>query len=136
MAGAVNLVPKNGALTVGSLDVDFNSWELSGEQAVEDATPYGSGTTNAVNIGSGTPSMTLQGGGFALQGATGTALGFDGSGFTALGVSVTATADTGCTETGTFVMRRIRLQHARMRATVPVTFEMMSAGSITETWAT
>jgi uncharacterized Ntn-hydrolase superfamily protein len=129
-----DLVPVNGAVTYGSLAIDFNAFELEGDQAVEDKTAYGTNKC-AQNIGSGTPSIQARVGGFGKKGAANTALGFDGTGFSATGVSVSVTLDTGVTEAGTFVLRRLRVVHARMRAVIPVTFELLNYNDPTETWA-
>ena len=90
----------------------------------------------AVNVGSGTPGLSATVGGFLKKGAANTAPGLDGTGFAALGAAATFTYDTGCTYAGSVVVRRIRIMHARMRAVIPVTFEMVNAGDMTETWAT
>ena len=130
-----NLFPKNGALVYAGTVIGFNTFEIDEQQVVDDATPYGTNVMG-VNVGNGTPTARLTFGGFALKGAAGTKLGLDGSAFTTPNAMATLTLDTGCTEAGLFVLRQLRAQHARMRATVPVMGEAMNAGDLTETWAT
>ena len=131
-----NLIPSNGAVVFGATIIAFNTFELDEQQVVDDATPYGSGTTMGVSVGNETPTARLTAAGFAQKGVTGAKLGLDGTAFTAGPAAVTLTFDTGCTEAGSFVLQQIRVQHGRMRATVPVMLAAMSSGNITETWST
>ncbi len=131
-----NLFPKNGSVVLGSFVADFNSFEQELEQSVEDATAYSTTTLMGKNVGSGTPTSMLRVGAFALKGATGTKLGTDGSLFTAgQMLTTTLTWDTGCTTAGPWILQRQRIQHARMRATVPILMELKNGGDQTETYA-
>ena len=62
---ATPLIPKNGAVSIGSLVADFASFDIEASQSVEAVTPYAPGTC-AKNVGSGTPDFTIHVGAFAL----------------------------------------------------------------------
>ena len=124
--------------STATLTADFNSFEIETSQSVEDVTPYGSNKM-AKNVGSGTPTMMVTVGAFALKGAS-TSPEYFGVVSSAVmgggGATCTFTLDSSLTETGTFVIERKRLTHARMRAAVPLTLTLRNYGDITETWVT
>ncbi len=130
---ASSLVPKNGAVAIGSMVADFASFEIEASQSVENVTPYGSNAC-AKNVGNGTPDFTMHVGAFALAHATGTPAGLPA--LSAAGQTCTFTLDTGVTESGPCIVQDVKISHARMKAAVPIAFTLKCAGDITETWAT
>ena len=130
---ASSLVPRNGAVSIGSMVADFASFDIEAMQSVENVTPYGSNAC-AKNVGNGTPDFTMHVGAFALAHAANTAPGMPA--LAATGQTCTFTLDTGVTESGPCVVQNLKISHARMKAAVPITFTLKCAGEITETWAT
>jgi hypothetical protein len=130
---ASSLVPRNGAVAIGSMVADFASFDIEASQSVENVTPYGSNAC-AKNVGNGTPDFTMHVGAFALAHASDTAPGLPA--LSATGQTCTFTLDTGVTESGPCVVQDIKISHARMKAAVPIAFTLKCAGDITETWAT
>ena len=135
------LIPKNGAVAYGSFVADFASFDIDVSQAVDTITPYGSNVCS-VNVGSGTPDFVMTVGAFALAHATNTPPNLAGTNtssptiFTSGGATATFTLDTGCTESGTCIVQRMRISHARMRGFVPVAMTLRNQSEITEAWAT
>ena len=130
---ASSLVPRNGAVAIGSMVADFASFEIEAAQAVENVTPYGT-NASAKNVGNGTPDFTSNVGADALAHAASTAPGMPA--LAAGGQTCTFTLDTGVTESGPCVVQNLKISHARMKAAVPIAFTLKCAGDITETWAT
>lgn len=124
-AGAVSLPSGHGA--------DFASFDINETQQSESVAAYGAANYDP-HRGSGTPHMSVSVAGFAKKGATGKAPGFGA--MTAAGASATFTVDSGVTFAGNFVVTNIRLSHARLRAAVPLTFQLENAADITTTWPT
>lgn len=131
---ATSLAPLNGAVTVTGKVYDYNNFTIESDQMVDDVTPYGANVM-AKHVGNGTPSLSVTIGAFCLKGATGTPAGLCSAPATG-GVSTTLTLDTGVTEAGLLVIAKIRVEHGRMRAAVPISLSGSQAGDWTETWPT
>ena len=134
---ASSLIPKNGAVAYGSYLADFASFDIDGQQAVDNVTPYGTNSLSK-NVGSGTPTFTYNIGAFALKGTTGNNPNLPGTNtiFSSGGATCTLTLDgTSCTEAFTGIVERFRIGHARMRGFVPIGITLRNAGEMTETWA-
>lgn len=138
---ATPLVPKNGAVAYGSFIADFNAFDITASQSVENVTPYGTNTCSA-NTGNGTPDFDFSISAFAEAHGSNTPPLLPGgsnaatSAFYALGQTATFTLDTGVTEACTMVVSRVSLSHGRMRAAVPYNITGKNFGDVTETWAT
>lgn len=128
--------PKNGAVAIApSTASDFASYDYSESQAVESVAAYGAAVYDPFRA-SATPHASVSVAGFAKTGAVGVPPGFGATGFTAAGGAATFTVDTGVTLTGNFVVSNIRLSHARLRAAVPLSYQLENAGDVTVTWPT
>lgn len=137
MASA-SLVPKNGAIALGTYVADHNAFTIRAAQAVENCTPFGA-NINTKNVGSGTCGVAWSISSCALAHAAGTKPGIDGAGanlFAATGLATSLfTLDTGVTLGMTAVVAEWSVGVARMRAVVPVSISGANYGDITETWA-
>ena len=144
---ATPINPKNGAVswgTMGTTGADFASFDVDAGQAVDNVTPYGSNTCT-VNVGSGTPDFVFNVGAFGLvHGATtypnlanntGGTSGTSGTAFSSGGASATFTLDSNTTYSGTVILQRFRISHARMRGFVPLAMTFRNSAEITEAWA-
>lgn len=130
---AASLVPKNGAIVLGTMLADFNAFDIESAQVVEGCTPYGVNTCSK-NVGNGTPDFTINITAYALAHSTNTAPNLPG--LEAAGLALTATLDTGVTEACQAIRQRERISHGRMRATVPRAMTLKNGGDVTETWVT
>lgn len=125
------LRPLNGSLAVGSVGGDFNSWDMERRQQVDDTTGYTDGV-NADHTGSGCFAWTLDFTGFAGKNAAGTNPGLAALSDTA--VAVVATADTGCSYSGNFVIESLRVSHRKVGGAVSFSGRGYNKGAITEAW--
>jgi hypothetical protein len=122
--GAVVLPTGHGA--------DIASFDYGESQATESVAFYGTNLYNPMR-GSGTFEVRATCAAFAAYGASGFAPGFGAA--TNIGSSSTFTVATGVTMVGQMVVSGIRLSHARLRAAVPLTFELSnSADTMVTTW--
>jgi hypothetical protein len=128
---ASSLIPKNGAVAIGTMVADFASFEIESKQSVETVTPYGT-NLDSKNVGNGTADFTVNVGAFAEAHSAATALGMPTLGAT--GSTCTFTLDTGVTEAGTFIIESMKVSHARMRGAVPLAITLRNAGDVTEAW--
>lgn len=131
------LAPLNGAISFpGGLVADYGSFEISESQSVESVCSYGAQVYDNYR-GSGTPHNSASCAGFADGHATSTnPFGSSGGLTSAGGASATFTPDTGFTYAGPFVVSNVRLMHARLRAAIPLTWQLEGSGDPTLTWAT
>lgn len=134
---AASLVPKNGAIVLGSYVMDFNAFTIRAAQGVEGVTPFGSNTCSK-NVGAGTPDFAFSISAAALAHAVNTPPALPGATgmFIPTGLSATLTLDTGVTEACSIVVGDFSTGVARMRAAVPVSISGKNYGDVTETWAT
>jgi hypothetical protein len=112
---------------------DFASFSIRFAQPNDDDTSYADTGTGSSHAGAGTVDYTLNAAGFLAKGAASTAPGIDN--ITGTGGTVTATLDTGCTEAGTFIITGGNIDHAKRRGAIPISFEAINDGDVTETWA-
>lgn len=133
VAGAVALTTVGGtATTPAAIVADFGSFDVTETQATESVAAYGAAVYDP-HRGSGTPHQKISVGAFTKGHAANTSpFGV----LTAAGGTATFTIDTGFTLGGTYVVSQVRLQHARIKAAIPLTFDMDNSGDITTTWAT
>src|SRR4051812_23783068 len=103
------LSPKNGSITFAGVGGDFASFDLEGRQQVDDVTGY-TETNAADHAGSGVAAYGLDFAGFCTKGAAGTGLGMV-SAVTDTPAAVVMTLDTGCTESGNFILESLRVSH-------------------------
>jgi hypothetical protein len=137
MASA-SLVPKNGAIALGTYVADYNAFTIRAAQSIEGVTPFGA-AVNAKNVAAGTVDIAWSISAAALAHATGTKPGIDNSGaaiFAPTGLASTLfTLDTGVTLGMTAVVGDWSIGVARMRAAVPISISGKNYGDCTETWA-
>lgn len=123
MAGISPLIPKNGAVVLGTMISNYASFDLSSSQNVENITGY-SNSNMTQSYGDGTQDFSINVTAFALAHQANTAPGmvdyapYGG----ATGANTTLTADTGCSWAGVAVVSSVRIAHARMRAAVLISF--------------
>lgn len=124
--------PKTGAVALpsGSYGL-FQSFDVDESVMTEDVTAYGIMAYGA-NATNGTPNQVVNVNGFAQAGASSTSPGF---GDVSAGAAATLTFETSTTMTGTYIVRRRRASHSRIRGAVSVSWEMLNGGDITTTWA-
>jgi hypothetical protein len=126
---------KDGAVSLPSgFNADFASWTLRCSQPVDDDTSYTDTGTGSSHAGAGTIDYNLTAAGFLKANAASTAPGLDS--FSETAGAVTLTAKTGCTETGNFIMSGATLDHRKRAGAVPISYEGINKGDLTETWAT
>ncbi len=125
---------KDGAvvLGVGSAS-DFMSFELNETQAVESVAAYGAAVYDPYR-GSGTPHLQATVAAFAKYGAANTPAGFGSGTVSPGGAAATFTPGTGVSLAGSCVCAGIRLGHSRIRAAVPLTYDLHNSGDMTITW--
>lgn len=122
--GAVALPTGHGA--------DIASFELTETQDSESVAYYGTNTYNPFR-GSGCYHMSATCAAFAAYGASGLTPGFGMA--TATGSAATWTIAGSVTLVGAFLVSRIMLSHARLRAAVPLSFTLEnSADTLVTTW--
>ena len=134
---ATPICNKNGAVSLPSgFGMDSQAFTVRESQSTEDITPYGANVYSR-NLGAGTPTMVVTASGWARKGAAGSSPGFGAMGGTNgdVGASATFTFDTGCSLSGTFLVRDLSVGHSRIKAGAPVTIELLNGGDITTTWA-
>jgi hypothetical protein len=143
------MIPRNGAVAVGSLAMDFNTFEIEVKQTVETVTPYGT-NQNTKNAASATPDISINVGAFALAHGTNTPLAMPLLGGTSASVATntsiltgigtgatsTFTLDTGCTESGNVICESMKMSHGRMKGAIPVALSLRNQADFTEVWAT
>jgi hypothetical protein len=129
---------KNGAVSfISAHGCDFYSWNLRANHPIEDDTAYTDATSTASigssHVGSGVVDYFLTANGWAGKGAAGLAPGL--AIISATGGAVTVTADSGCTEAGTFILSMAEISHAKRQAATQIRYEGANDGNITETWS-
>jgi len=126
---------KNGAVAfVTGHNFDASSWNLRFSNPVDDDTSYIDTGTGSSHIGSGTMDYNLAVAGFLKSNVANSAPGFDD--VTATGGAVTLTAHTGCTEAMTAILSGGVIDHAKRRGAIPVSYEGVNDGDLSESWAT
>lgn len=133
--------PSNGAIALFNGKCDFNGFEIDESQQAESVCAYGVGVYDPWR-GDGTPHQSVACTGFAIYGASADTPGFGISNGTVAtgsmtipsGGTCTFTVDTGVTLAGAYITTRTRLGHARLRAAVPLSFQLENAGDVTTTW--
>lgn len=129
---------KDGAvvLPVGNAS-DFMSFGLEETQGVESMAAYGAAVYEPYR-GSGTPHQVVSVAGFAKQNAASTPPGFGSASGLASpgGGAATFTIGTGNTIAGNYVFSSLSIAHSRIRAAVPLTWQMHTSGDPTNTWPT
>jgi hypothetical protein len=127
---------KNGAVAfVTGCNADLSAWSIRFVNPADDDTSYADTGTGSSHIGSGTLDYNLTTSGFLYKGTTTSAPGLATS-ITATGGAVTLTADTGCTEAMTAILTGGGIDHRKRSGAIPVSYEGVNDGDLTETWAT
>jgi hypothetical protein len=129
---------KNGAVTfLTGVAADFNSWRLGFNHPVDDDTSYTDTGSGASHSGSLTVDYTLGATGFLKSNVASTAPGWGGTAaaIASAAGSVTLTAHTGCTEAGSFVLTGGSIDHRKRAGAIPVSYDGINDGDLTETWA-
>lgn len=113
-------------------NADIASYDLVESQDTESVAFYGTNLYNPFR-GSGTFHMSATCAAFAAYGAATFTPGFGAA--TNVGSSSTFTVAAGVTMVGLFVVSRIMLSHARLRAAIPLSFQLEnSADTLVTTW--
>ncbi len=136
---AAQMNPANGAVsfpTTTPLVADFGSFDVSQSQQAESVAAYGAAVEDPWR-GSATPHFSISTAGFAKAHAANTSPFLSGGGLTDPdGASGTFTIDTGVTIAAPMIVTSMRLSHARLRATIPISAQLEGAGDSTVTWPT
>src|SRR3990167_5542602 len=116
--------------------IDFASWDVDASQGVEDDTSYTDTNPGASHSGNGSVVYEVSAAGFVYKGTT-PAPGIGvASGATIVGdvdgSSITLTADTSCTYTGTAICASARLSHAKKSAAATASYRALIDGDLTE----
>ncbi len=136
MASAL-LTPSTGAVSLPYANAsDFGAMEVTEDSARESVAAYGAAVYDPFRS-SGTPHQTVQCTGFARANANNTQpFGALGGLVAAGGGAATFTLNTNTTITGNYIIGNVKLTHARLRAAVPLTWQMDNSGDPTITWPT
>ncbi len=112
---------------------DIASFSLDETQDSESVAFYGTNLYNPFR-GAGTYHLSASVAAFAAYGASGLSPGFGAA--TAVGASTTFGINSTTVQlVGSFIVSRISLMHARLRAAIPLTFGLEnSADTVTTTW--
>lgn len=112
-------------------NADWAGFSVDSEQDIDNDTAYGDAAVS--KIGNGLPEISVTANGFLRAGA---ALSAPGHGaITAAGGAATFTYDTGCSVSGTFIVRRISTGNGRRTPASPMQIRLEGDGALTETWA-
>lgn len=130
---------KNGAVTfITGINADFNAWRLAFSHPVDDDTSYTDTGAGSSHSGSGTVDYNLGATGFLKSNVANSAPAFGGATAAVAsqtGGNVTLTANTGCTEAGTFILSGGAIDHRKRSGAIPVSYDGINDGDLTETWA-
>lgn len=126
--------PTTGAVALPTgYGADFAGFDINESQQSESVACYGAANYDP-HRGSGTPHQSISVTGFAKYGASGKSPGFSMSASPAAGGAATFTVSTGVSMAGSYVVSQIRLSHSRLRAAVPLTFQLENSSDVTITW--
>jgi hypothetical protein len=132
---------KNGAVTMPSgMALDAASWNVNGNMPGTNDTSYADTNPGGSYSGCGTVNYS-----FGIQGflksnvassAPGVGVTTNASAFAdADGSSITLTAHTSCTFTGTAIMSDFSIGHSKQAGAIPISYGGNIDGDLTEAWA-
>jgi hypothetical protein len=122
----------NGSVTmVTGHNADWAGFSVDAEQDIDNDTAYAD--TAVSKIGNGLPELIVTANGFLKAGVASSSPGH--AAMTAVGGTCTFLYDTGCSISGTGIVRRISSGNGRRTPASPVQIRVEMDGAITETWA-
>lgn len=129
MAAPRTISGNTGSLTLAGCAIEFNGFDLEAAQEIEDSTGY-TDTNDTYNTGNGIRDWTLDAQGFALLASA--------PGLAAIAedaVAGVATAATGKTYTGNFVVQSMKISSKKKATNTPVTVRAKNQGAVAEAWS-